>query len=80
MLLSLPFIVILAALMYFVASKAGWLDSMARWRGRPRPPRGRRSGTPLRPSPPESSDATPRRLEVFEEFLRSLGRDDSQDS
>ena len=80
MILSLPVLVILAALTYFVASRAGWLDSIARWRGRPPSPRGRRPGTPLPTAPSESSDATPRRLEVFEEFLRSLNRDDSQDS
>jgi hypothetical protein len=76
MLLTLPGIVILAALLYLVASNAGWLDSAARWS---KGPHGRRSGSTLPPNKTET-DASPRRLEVFEEFLRDLGRDDTPDS
>jgi hypothetical protein len=78
MFLTLPWIVILAALLYLVASKAGWLEALARWSQRPRPPHGRPPGPP--PPPRGGQGASSRRLEVFEEFLRNLGRDDSQDS
>jgi hypothetical protein len=80
MLLTLPGIVILAALLYLVASNSGWLDSVARWSRRPRSPRGRGPGPTAPPKGREAPDASSRRLEVFEEFLRNLGRDDSQDS
>jgi hypothetical protein len=76
MFLMLPWIVILAGLIYLVASKAGWLESFARWSQRRRPPDG---GRRLPPSPPEGGEASPRRLEVFEEFLRNLGREDPKD-
>jgi len=76
MLLTLPAIVLLAALLYFVASRAGWLESIARWSER-KPP----SGRAIKPSPAApKGEASARRLEVFEEFLRSLGRDDPKDS
>jgi hypothetical protein len=78
MFLTLPWIVILAGLLYLLASKAGWLEAFSRWWQRPRPPGGRHLGPPGPPS--GGGEASPRRLEVFEEFLRSLGRDDSQDS
>jgi hypothetical protein len=77
MFLTLPWIVILAGLLYLVASKAGWLEAIARWSRRRRPPGGGRLGPP--PPPSDGGEASRRRLEVFEEFLRSLGRDDSQD-
>jgi hypothetical protein len=77
MILTLPWIVILAGLLYLVASKAGWLEALGRWSQQRRPPRGQARRMP--PSPPEGGEATPRRLEVFEEFLRSLGRDDPKD-
>lgn len=73
MFLSLPWIVILAALFYFVASQAGWLESIGR------ASQGRRKNLrvlPRAPTPREETAAD--RLEVFEEFLRSLGRDDSK--
>jgi hypothetical protein len=73
--LTLPWIVILAALLYLVASRAGWLDSLAQWNRRPRKPVIRRALPPT-----AERDASPRRLEVFEEFLRNLGRDDTEDS
>ena len=77
MFLTLPWIVILAGLIYLVASKAGWLEAVGRWSQRRRPPAGSRR---FPPSPPEGGEASPRRLEVFEEFLRNLGRDDPKDS
>jgi len=76
MLLTLPWIVILAGLIYLVASKAGWLESVGRWSQRRRSPGVERR---LPPSPPEGGQTSPRRLEVFEEFLRSLNRDDPKD-
>jgi hypothetical protein len=78
MVLTLPWVVILAGLLYFVASRAGWLDAISQWSQRRKPPGGR-----PRPSPPRSGEGgepPARRLEVFEEFLRNLNRDDSQDS
>ena len=66
MFLTLPWIVILAGLIYLVASKAGWLEAVGRWSQRRRPPDG--------------GETSPRRLEVFDEFLRNLGRDDPKDS
>jgi hypothetical protein len=77
MFLALPWIVILAGLIYLVASRAGWLESVGRWSQRPRTPG---AGRRLPPAPPEGGEASPRRLEVFDEFLRSLGRDDPKDS
>ena len=77
MLLTLPWIVILAALIYLVASKAGWLESVGRWSQRPRRPDGAARRFP--PPPPDSNESSSHRLEVFEEFLRSLGRDDPKD-
>jgi hypothetical protein len=77
MVLTLPWIVILAGLIYLVASKAGWLESVGRWSQRPKTPG---AGRRFPPTPPAGGEATPRRLEVFEEFLRSLGRDDPKDS
>lgn len=78
MVLTLPWIVILAGLLYLVASKAGWLDSIGQWSQRRNQPGGR----PRRSLPRSGEGGEPpaRRLEVFEEFLRNLGRDDSQDS
>jgi hypothetical protein len=75
MILTLPWIVVLAGLIYLVASRAGWLESLGDWWQRRRRP-----GPRLPPSPPEGREASPRRLEVFEEFLRNLGRDDPKDS
>jgi len=70
---TLPWIVILAALLYFVASQAGWLESIGRAsQGRRKKPR------VLPPAPAPKEDSAADRLEVFEEFLRSLGRDDSK--
>ena len=42
MFLTLPWIVILAGLIYLVASKAGWLEAVGRWSQRRRPPGGGR--------------------------------------
>lgn len=80
MILTLPALVLLAAVLYFVARHEGWLDSMARWSenrtGRGGPGTGRRSPGQLGKRP---GDADGERLEVFEEFLSSLGRDDSEE-
>jgi hypothetical protein len=78
MVLTLPWIVILAGLIYLVASQAGWLDSIGQWSQRRKDPS--RASRRKPPRPGEGSDPPARRLEVFEEFLRNLNRDDSQDS
>ena len=78
MFLTLPWIVILAALLYLVASKAGWLESISRWSPRRPPPGGGARRVP--PPPPQSGETSPSRLEVFEEFLRNLSRDDPKDN
>ncbi len=77
MALTLPWIVVLAALLYLVASNAGWLEAL----GRRSQQRGPRSGRRPGPPPPKSGEdegANRRRLEVFEEFLSNLGRDESE--
>lgn len=81
MVLTLPFLVCAAALLYFLARHEGWLESWAR-RSTPRtsPPNEPGKGAPqpqtaTRGRRPRRGD----RLEVFEEFLSSLARDDSED-
>jgi hypothetical protein len=75
MALTLPWIVILAALFYLVASKAGWLEALGK-RSQQRGQVKRRRG-PGEPVGPDDEGAVRRRLQVFEEFLSGLGRDDS---
>ena len=74
---TLPWIVVIAALLYLVASKAGWLEALGQ-RSQQRGPGGSRR----RPPPPggtsDDEGAARRRLEVFEEFLTNLGREDSE--
>jgi len=74
---TLPWIVVIAALLYLVASKAGWLEALGK-RSQQRGPGGSRR----RPPPPggtsDDEGAARRRLEVFEEFLTNLGREDSE--
>ncbi len=77
MALTLPLIVVLAALLYLVASNAGWLEALGRRSQQKGPGSGRRRG-PLPPTAGEDQAASRRRLEVFEEFLSNLGRDDSE--
>lgn len=80
MLITLPVLVFAAALLYFVARHEGWLDAIARWSADwPRRPRGDGGQGRLgaRRKPP--ADGEGGRLEVFEEFLSSLGRDDSDE-
>src|SRR3972149_2778534 len=55
MFLTLPWIVILAGLIYLVASKAGWLEAVGRRSQRRRPPGG---GGAFPPSPPEVGGAS----------------------
>ena len=64
--MSLPWIVLLAALGFFILWQSGLLEG----RRKPRPPRGRR------PEIPEKAGERPDRLKVFEEYLRGLGEDD----
>ena len=67
--MSLPWIVVLAALGFFILWQSGLLEG----RRKPRPPRGRR------PEIPEKAGERPDRLKVFEEYLRGLGEDDKAD-
>jgi hypothetical protein len=63
---SLPWIVLLAALVFFILRQSGLFES-----GRaPRPPRKHR------PEIPERAGERPDRLKIFEEYLRGLGEDD----
>ena len=77
MALTLPWIVVLAALLYFVASQAGWLEALGR-RSRQDDSGSRRRRVPPPPVAGDVEGAARRRLEVFEEFLNNLGRDDSE--
>jgi len=63
---SLPWIVLLAALAFFVLWQSGLLEG----RRKPRPPREHR------PEIPQKAGERPDRLKVFEEYLRGLGEDD----
>ena len=77
MALTLPWIVLLAALLYLVASHAGWLEALGKRSQQRRPPTARRRA-PAPPASGEDQGSNRRRLEVFEEFLSNLGRDDSE--
>jgi hypothetical protein len=63
---SLPWIVLLAALVFFVLWQSGLLES----RRKPRLPREHR------PEITGKAGERPDRLKVFEEYLRGLGEDD----
>lgn len=68
----IPLIALAAALLYLIASRAGWLDDLGRRQAGPGP-RERPRVLPRARGKVDPKD----RLEVFEEFLRHLGRDDS---
>jgi hypothetical protein len=80
MILTLPALVFAAALLYFIARHEGWLDAIARWsaEGTRRP---RQSGGQGRPGAPRGhpGGGDGDRLEIFEDFLSNLGRDDSDE-
>lgn len=76
---TLPFLVFAAAFLYFLAAHEGWLESFARRSARraPGPDRDTAQAQAAAGAPrPRRGD----RLEVFEEFLSSLARDDSEDA
>jgi hypothetical protein len=80
MVLSLPWIALLGAFFYIAASESGWLEGLSR-RSRNRawkqPTRGEEDPGVHRPG---RADPSPNeRLRVFEEFLRHLPRDESDD-
>ena len=77
MALTLPWIVVLAALLYLVASNAGWLEALGKRSQQGRPGTGGRRSPPP-PKAGEDQGASRRRLQVFEEFLSNLGREDSE--
>ncbi len=64
--MTLPWIVLLAALVFFILWQSGLLEGQRR----PRPPRARR------PEISEKGGERPDRLKVFEEYLRGLGEND----
>jgi hypothetical protein len=63
---SLPWIVLLAALAFFILWQSGLLEE----RRKPQAPREQRLKIP------EKAGERPDRLKVFEEYLRGLGEDD----
>ena len=67
--MSLPWVVLLAALAFFVL----WQSGLFEGRRKPRPPREHR------PEIPQKAGERPDRLKVFEEYLRGLGEDDKAD-
>lgn len=77
MTLLLPFIVLGAAGLYFLARHEGWLDNRASRSPRPPDPGSGRKKPPG--DPPGGQEASADRLAVFEEFLGGFPHDDGKD-